>query len=364
MPSRITLDYTVKTSKVRFIFFDISLKGELFFLAKFTFGVIVVLSNKIKRFVRMKLQNVTPKTKIRHRNEINSTFSMLPLSARRILFMAIAQLDSKRMLEQGQTFRITAKEYSVIADVDISVAYKQLKEGASELQTSIISIPKSQLLEPFARAGEPLLPKKGKKSPADTIRSLNLTEYCDYAESESSIELSFTRFIEPYICRLKDNYTTQVLLSTVRLSETNASSLYQLIRKNISIGKRSYFDIEVDDLKDELNLFKIEDNEKNYFYPDFKIFNRAFLKKNISLINDVTEIKDLDFSIIEKVARKASKLRFTYSVSKESEAEDDFVDEALELNQKGEVKVSSNNSRRDINAISEPDTEIPEGFRG
>ncbi|WP_407825654.1 replication initiation protein, partial [Serratia nevei] len=152
--------------------------------------------------------------------------------------MAIAQLDSKRMLEQGQTFRITAKEYSVIADVDISVAYKQLKEGASELQTSIISIPKSQLLEPFARAGEPLLPKKGKKSPADTIRSLNLTEYCDYAESESSIELSFTRFIEPYICRLKDNYTTQVLLSTVRLSETNASSLYQLIRKNISIGKR------------------------------------------------------------------------------------------------------------------------------
>ena len=88
------------------------------------------------------------------------------------------------------------------------------------------------------------------------------------------------------------------------------------------------------------------------------------MKKNISLINDVTEIKDLDFSIIEKVARKASKLRFTYSVSKESEAEDDFVDEVLELNQKGEVKASSNNSRRDINAISEPDTEIPEGFRG
>lgn len=45
----------------------------------------------------MKLANVTPKTKIRHRNEINTTFSMLPLSARRILFMAIAQLDSKNV---------------------------------------------------------------------------------------------------------------------------------------------------------------------------------------------------------------------------------------------------------------------------
>ncbi|MFN3071347.1 RepB family plasmid replication initiator protein [Serratia sp. J2] len=312
----------------------------------------------------MKLANVTPKTKIRHRNEINTTFSMLPLSARRILFMAIAQLDSKRMLEQGQSFKISAKDYSLIADVDISVAYKQLKEGASELQSSIISIPKSQLLEPFARAGDPLLPKKGKKSPPDTIRSLNLTEYCDYADSESTIELSFSRHVEPYICRLKDNYTTQVLLSTVRLTETNASSLYQLIRKKISLGKRSYFDITVDELKEEMNLFKIIDNEKVYSYPEFKIFNRDFIKKNVDLINKITEIQQLKYEVIEKVARKASKIRFSYSVSKESEAEDDFVDEALELNKKGEMKVSGNNYRRDINEISEPDTEIPPGFRG
>ncbi|ENG6110120.1 MULTISPECIES: replication initiation protein [Serratia] len=312
----------------------------------------------------MKLANVTPKTKIRHRNEINTTFSMLPLSARRILFMAIAQLDSKRMLEQGQSFKISAKDYSLIADVDISVAYKQLKEGASELQSSIISIPKSQLLEPFARAGDPLLPKKGKKSPPDTIRSLNLTEYCDYADSESTIELSFSRYVEPYICRLKDNYTTQVLLSTVRLTETNASSLYQLIRKNISLGKRSYFDITVDELKEEMNLFKIIDNEKVYSYPEFKIFNRDFIKKNVDLINKITEIQQLKYEVIEKVARKASKIRFSYSVSKESEAEDELVDEPQELNQKDEVKASGSNSRRDINAISEPDTEIPQGFRG
>lgn len=278
----------------------------------------------------MKLANVTPKTKIRHRNEINSTFSMLPLSARRILFMAIAQLDSKRMLENGQTFRISAKDYSLIADVDISVAYKQLKEGATELQSSIISIPKSQLLEPFPRAGDPLLQKKGKKSAPDTIRSLNLTEYCDYAESESSIELSFSRHVEPYICRLKDNYTTQVLLSTVRLTENNASSLYQLIRKNISIGKKSYFDITVDELKEELNLFKVVDGDRIYSYPEFKIFNRDFIKKNVDVINKITEIQNLKYEVIEKIARKASKLRFSYSLSKDSEADDDSSEEQQE----------------------------------
>lgn len=299
----------------------------------------------------MKLQNVTPKTKIRHRNEVNSTFSLLPLSARRILFMAIAQLDSKRMLEEGQAFKITAKEYSVIADVDISVAYKQLKEGAIELQASTIQIPKNQLLEPFHRVGSHVQNKKNKTSPSDTIRSLNLTEYCDYSELDSSIELSFTRYIEPYISKLKDNYTTQVLLSTVRLSETNASSLYQLIRKNISCGRRNYFDIEVNALKDELNLFKFEDEQKVYLYPDFKIFNRSFLKKNVNLINDVTEIQNLNFDVIEKLNRKAHKLRFSYSLGKEDDQEDKELQEMKE-NVRGD----------ELNSYSNFD--IPKGFRG
>ena len=265
----------------------------------------------------MKLKNVTPNTKIRHRNEINSTFSLLPLSARRILFMAIAQLDSKRMLAQGQTFKIYASDYAQIAGIDISVAYKQLKEGAKELQSSTISIPKSKLLEPFIRAGESMLPKKGKKSPADTIRSLNLTEYCDYAESESSIELGFTRYIEPYISMLKDGYTTQVLLSAARLSEVNASTLYQLIRKMISAGKIRYFDIGVDELKDELNLYRLEDGEKIYLHAQFKDFNRDFIKKNVEAIKKTTEIKDLKCEVIERVARKVTTLRFSYSLKSE-----------------------------------------------
>ncbi|MCV5960802.1 replication initiation protein, partial [Escherichia coli] len=68
----------------------------------------------------MNLLSVTKKTKIRHRNEINSTFSSLPLSARRILFMAMAQIDSREELSEGATFRITAREYSFIADIDVT----------------------------------------------------------------------------------------------------------------------------------------------------------------------------------------------------------------------------------------------------
>ena len=266
----------------------------------------------------MKLQSASPKTKIRHRNEINSTFSQLPLSSRRILFMALAQIDTKKLIPDGEVYRISAKEYADIADVNISSAYRQLKQGAEDLQRSTLPIPKSELLIPFKRAGDPLIPRAKESHPKDTIYSLNITEYCAYSESGAFVEIRFTRTMEPYISKLAGGYyTTQVLLSAARLSENNSSSLYQLLRKNISQGKFKFADIEINTLKDELNLFTLEDGEKKYFYDEYKIFNRDFLKKSTKAIRETTELKDLDYQVIEKQARKASKLRFTYSLADE-----------------------------------------------
>ncbi|EEX5549087.1 RepB family plasmid replication initiator protein, partial [Escherichia coli] len=72
----------------------------------------------------------------------------------------------------------------------------------------------------------------------------------------------------------------------------------------------------------ELELYKIEDGEKVYLYQNYKDFNKAFLNKNIEKINQFTEIKKLSVTIIERVARKATKLRFSYQVDKESEGQD------------------------------------------
>ncbi|EBJ5114486.1 replication initiation protein [Salmonella enterica] len=269
----------------------------------------------------MNLLKVTPKTKIRHRNEINNTFSALPLSARRILFMAMAQIDSRQELSKGEVFRITAKEYAFIADIDTSVAYKQLKEGAEELQASVIRIPKNKLIA-SVQGDESEKASKKRKIPSDAVRVMNLTSFCDYVESEGYVEIGFSNVIEPYITMLKDSYTTQVLLSSVRLTDQNANILYQYIRKQISNGKNKSFDVYISDLKEELELFKIEDGEKVYLYQNYKDFNKAFLNKNIEKINQFTEIKKLSVSIIERVARKATKLRFSYQVDKESEGQD------------------------------------------
>lgn len=259
------------------------------------------------------LSRVSKKTKIRHRNEMNNTFSSLTLAARRILFMAMAQLDVKESIPDGKIFRVNALEYSKIADIDISVAYKQMRDGVDELQKGSIKLTRNQVLN------------KRHDMKKDSLLSLSLTDYCVYTESEGYIDIVFSRSIEPYITQLKDSYTTQVLISSVRLIDTNASNLYQFIRKRISEGRQKNFDIGVNELKDELGLYTLavdEPDGKKYSYPQFKDFNKDFLAKNIKKINEITEINKLKFEIIEKMGRKASKLRFSYSIDKSSEGQD------------------------------------------
>lgn len=290
--------------------------------------------------MKMKLKNVTPNTKIRHRNEINTTLSQLPLSARRLIFMAIAQVeDTKKMIPEGEVFRIRASEYAEVADINVSLAYRQMKEGAEILQNSTLAVPREQLIEPFKRDGSHSTASK-RKIAKDAVRVLNITDYCEYSESAGYIDICFTRTMEPYISLLAGGYTTQVLLSATRLSEGNASSLYQLVRKNISMGKIRYFEVYIDDLKDELGLFTVENGIKTYQYEQFKSFTQFFLKRSVETIKEVTELKDLSYEVCEKLGRKATKLRFSYTVSKAE----------IEASSQAQIESSLEKELRDIEA--------------
>ncbi len=63
--------------------------------------------------------------------------------------------------------------------------------------------------------------------------------------------------------------------------------------------------------------------KKVYLYQNFKDFNKVFsAKKTLKKINQYTEINHLEVKIVERVARRASKLRFSYKIDKESEGLD------------------------------------------
>ena len=267
-----------------------------------------VIKNKTKTPV--KLSNVSAKTKVRHKSDINRTLSKMPLSSRRVLFMAITQLDPKKLVKKGQEFRIYASEYAKIAGLELNTAYEQLKSAALDLQKQVIGIPKPELLPPIPRMGE----RPWKKPIGKGIRMLNVTEYCDYEDGDGYVDISFSRQMEPYICMIEGNFTTQVLISSARLKDTNASNLYQLIRQKISEKKDRFFEIGVSDLKDELGLYTIKNKQKTYSYSLFKEFNRSVIKLSIKTIIDTTEIKDLEVEVIERKQRKASRLRFSYRI--------------------------------------------------
>ncbi|MGP1932254.1 MAG: replication initiation protein, partial [Arsenophonus sp. ET-DL12-MAG3] len=84
---------------------------------------------------------ISKKTKIRHRNGINSTLSEMPLSSRRVLFLTISRLDPKKIMERGEVFHVYASDYAELCGIDKSVAYKQLKKAAEQLQQQVIAIP-------------------------------------------------------------------------------------------------------------------------------------------------------------------------------------------------------------------------------
>ncbi len=262
----------------------------------------------------MELSKVSEKTKVRHKTDINKTLSRMPLAARRVLFMAIAQLDDpRRLLAKGHVFRVYACEYAKIAGLEMNTAYEQLKAAAETLQKQTIGIPKDQLLPLIPRAGERTWEKPSGKG----IRMMNVTEYCDYEDGDGYIDISFSRQMEPYICMLENQYTTQVLISTTRLTDPNASNIYQIIRQKISEKKDRYFDIGVDELKDEMGLYTLEGEQKKYFYPEFKHFNRLAIKRSLETISEITELKDLKVEIIERRQRKATKLRISYRIDEQ-----------------------------------------------
>ncbi len=235
----------------------------------------------------------------------------MPLASRRVFFMAIAQLDDpRRLLAKGHVFRVYACDYAKIAGLEMNTAYEQLKAAAEALQKQTMGIPKDQLLPLIPRAGE----RPWERPTGKGIRMLNVTEYCDYEDGDGYVDISFSRQMEPYICLLESQYTTQVLISATRLTDPNASNLYQIIRQKISEKKDRYFDIGVDELKDEMGLYTLEGEQKKYFYSEFKNFNKIAIKRSLDTISEITELKDLKVEIIERKQRKATKLRISYRV--------------------------------------------------
>jgi plasmid replication initiation protein len=243
--------------------------------------------------------------KIRNRKELNATLMTLNTPAKRLTYFTMIQLpfDEKNktlIFEENKTYRIYAKEFSTICGISLSQGYKQLKEGVEELQKTIVRIPKSVL-------GDDL---DFQDTSDDFIVMFSVADYCGYSEGEGYVDLRFHRKMKPLIAELERNFTTQYLLSAVRLPIGNANNFYLLLREKISDGMKYFFDIEFEELKEKLLI------KNGGIYDSYMRFNNNYFQQSSKQIIEKTEFTHLSIEIIGRVKRKAHKLRISYKLDK------------------------------------------------
>lgn len=285
------------------------------------------------------MRTVTGLTKVRHRNEVGVTLASLSLSAKRVLFLALCQIDSKEMLND-EILEVDADLFSKTTTLDKYAAYAALKEGAKVLASTTLVLNRDDLKNLSNELG---IATSKNKMP-DRL-DLNLTEFCAYYDHLAIVRIKFTNTAKRYFSKLigsENRYTTQVLKSVVILNSVNSTNLYQVIRKYYSLNPASKsFEISVDQLKDEMGLYHIENSEKVYKYPKYSFFIRDVINKSIKEIIEKTEIKTIKFTVVGKKGRMVHMLKFEYSLNEDSSISDEDAkflekfDKVISYKQKG-----------------------------
>lgn len=269
------------------------------------------------------MKTVTGLTKVRHRNEVGVTLASLSLSAKRVLFLALCQIDTKEILDDD-ILEVDADFFSKATALDKYSAYAALKEGAKVLSATTLVLNRDDLKNLANELGMPF----SKNKMPDRL-DLNLTEFCAYYEHLATVKIKFTNTAKRYFSKLiglENRYTTQVLKSVVLLNSVNSTNLYQVIRRFYSQNNlKRNFDISVNELKDEMGLYTIEDNEKVYKYPKYSFFVRDVINKSIKEITEKTEIKKIQFSVVGKKGRMAYMLRFEFTINELTSVSEDDV---------------------------------------
>ncbi|MGL5398296.1 MAG: replication initiation protein [Shewanella sp.] len=263
----------------------------------------------------MEIKNLTMSRhkKIYHRNDARPALARMGLAARRLLYLVLAQQKKdehgKIQFQSDRTYIVTAKDYSELCDVSESLAYRQLKSGVREIRTYLMEVSSKDLVKTKEFDVE--------DGCTDEIIMFTVANYGVYSDGGGYVKLKLDPIIAPYISNLRGDFTGQLLLSAVRIPDSNANTLYTLLREWVSSGMYRYKDISVADFKIALGVSDIKT------YLEFKDFKKLFFNRAVSSLIKNTEFSSVDMDIIERVGRKASVVRVSYEYSEQDKHKKD-----------------------------------------
>ena len=219
----------------------------------------------------------------------------LKLGEKRLICSALASLDSisnrklvDAHLKMGFDARVTAQDYAKHFNLDITVAYKQMKEACD------------LLFERHIRYEEKT--RKGK-----IIHKIRWVSSSKYADGEGWVELRFTSEVAPHVLGLRSNFTTYKLKHAAGLDTTYAWKLYELLTswKTTGIYRVSIEDfhkvMEVpESFKTNFSILRV-----NVIEPSIKCINaRTDLVVQYSITKHVRKVVGLEFRFIQNPQEK------------------------------------------------------------
>lgn len=193
----------------------------------------------------------------------------LSLNEQRLILSAISQLDGRKPFPRNNDFAIviTAVEFSKTFDIPIKQAYEALDDAASRLYERDI---------------------KTYDRNAKTRERFRWVDGVKYWDGEAKITLSFSRWIEPYLTMLHQQFTSYELKQISQLNTAYAIRFYELLVQFLKTGERYIT------LKQLRELLELKDQYVRFF--DFK---KRIIEPSINEINARTNLT-VEWDVMKK----------------------------------------------------------------
>ena len=246
-------------------------------------------------------------------NHVIEASYRLTLSEQRLVLMCIQRIKKGQKVTAETPFEVTAADFADMFSISVDRAYVALQDVADKLYERSITI----------HQPDPEHPKLSKT----TTRWISQKDYFD---SEGKMRVYFSPKVIKYISLLEGNFTRYNLEHIAGMGSVYGIRFYELMKSWLFGDSKNTKKVEINDLKDILDL---KDKKGNYQYPSIKDFKLYVLDK---AMDDINEHSDLSASYeTEKTGRKITHFNFSFGVKlKDQTKEKDQIKPSSELERK------------------------------
>lgn len=192
-------------------------------------------------------------------NAIVEASYRLTLQEQRLVLYCVAQVDSRRSLEEQRHFSVEATPFRETFGLSQEKVYEELKEAALRLFERKVTISDAQ-------------------NGQETL--LRWVSMIRYQHRRGRVVLNFAPEMLPFISALKDRFTSYPLESVARLSSTFAIRMFEVLAQYANLGRRQ---VPVEQLRRWLDCVDS--------YPRFSEFERWVVAPAVAQLNERTELR-------------------------------------------------------------------------